>query len=75
MPILNQKGCTPTGACHSTTQAPNLTSFAALADKYKMPPGDANILVNHVAAGAPHGAGTWFSTTEMDTVAKWINNK
>jgi len=71
-PLIEAKSCA-VSSCHGGIQVPNLTSFTALPAAYKTPPGNANKLVNHVAAGAPHGLNTWFSTTEMNTVAAWID--
>lgn len=70
-PLVNPR-CT---GCHGGVTPPNLTSFAALQDKYKMKPGMGNILVikGDATAGAHEGI-TYFSATDKTTVATWIDS-
>jgi len=62
--------------CHGTTQPPNFTSYTALDAKYKTPPGASNILVTKAdpTAGQHEGI-TYFSATDKQTVANWIDGK
>jgi hypothetical protein len=55
--------------CHSTTQAPNLTSFTALQAKYKQKPGSTNILVTK----GPHQGTQYFNTTDKTAIQNWID--
>jgi hypothetical protein len=58
--------------CHPSTSPPNLSSYTALEAKYKMRPGASNILV---IKGVPSGHnGDWFTATQQDTIAKWIDS-
>jgi len=65
--------CVAAGACH-TVQIPVLTSFDALAAKYKMKPGAQNILVTKgsLTAGM-HSGIPYLTSTEQATVAAWID--
>ena len=63
--------------CHSTTQAPNLTSATALQAKYKTKPGASNILVTKGSMGSPPGTHegiTYLDATEQTAVAGWIDS-
>lgn len=57
-------------SCHSTTQGPILTSYEALAAKYKTKPGTANILVTK----GDHQGTPYFTAAEKMTVASWIDS-
>ena len=60
--------------CHGGTP-PNLTSFSALQAKYKMKPGNANILVTKGdAMGGMHQGIPYFTAAEKTTVAAWIDS-
>ena len=61
--------------CHSAAQGPVLTSFAALATKYKTKPGASNILVTKgdATAGVHQGV-QYFNATQKSTVASWIDS-
>ena len=70
-PLVNPK-CT---GCHSTTQPPNLSSFAALQQTYKTKPGANNILVTKGdATNGMHSGIVYFTATEKATVAAWIDS-
>ena len=56
--------------CHSGTQVPILTSYATLAAKYKVKPGETNILVTK----GDHQGVMYFSAVEKTAVANWINS-
>jgi hypothetical protein len=62
-------------SCHGGTTAPNLTSYATLADIYKMGPSATNKLIIEAADGAQHNGVPYFSTAEKMTVANWIDGK
>lgn len=55
-------------ACHGGTP-PNLTSYDMLQPKYKMKPGNMNVLVTK----GDHSGVTYFNQTEKDQVTAWIN--
>lgn len=57
-------------ACHSGGQAPNLTSFDALDARYKMKPGNTNILVTKGA----HQGQPFLTADGITTVTAWINS-
>ena len=64
-----------TVACHGGVQPPILTSFDALAAKYKTKPGSSNILVTKGAlTGGSHSGLPYFTTAEQATVAAWIDS-
>jgi hypothetical protein len=65
----------PCLGCHSTTQAPNLTSFDALQAMYKNKPGNTNILVTKGdALGGQHPQGIpYFNTDQKNQVTAWID--
>jgi hypothetical protein len=56
--------------CHSGGQAPNLSSFSTLAEKYKMKPGASNILVTK----GDHQGITYFNATDKAAITSWINS-
>jgi hypothetical protein len=56
--------------CHGTGEPPNLTSFAALQPKYKLKPGNTNVLVTK----GDHQNITYFTAGEKTTVAAWIDS-
>jgi hypothetical protein len=61
--------------CHSATQGPTLTSFDALQAKYKVKPGESNILVTKADATAGSHQGIQYpAATEKTAVAGWINS-
>jgi hypothetical protein len=57
--------------CHMLNQPPTLSSFSALEMKYKMGPGNTNILVTK---GNHAGITNYFNATEQMTVASWIDS-
>jgi hypothetical protein len=61
--------------CHSTTQPPNLSSFAALQATYKTKPGSANILVTKGSlTGGTHQGIQYLDATDQAKVAAWIDS-
>lgn len=56
-------------SCHGGGTPPNLSSFAALADRYKMKPGSTNILVTK----GPHQGIQYFTPGDKTTVQNWID--
>jgi hypothetical protein len=56
--------------CHAGLQAPNLTSYTALAAKYKTKPSATNLLVNK----GDHQGTLYFAASEKLAVAMWIDS-
>ncbi len=81
-PLAMARGCILAG-CHGGGILPNFTSFQTISagpstdpTRYVKKPGAASILVTKAAAGATtHSNVAYFSTTEMDTIISWIENK
>jgi hypothetical protein len=65
---IGGKTCTQAG-CHAGTFPPNLTSYLQLADKYKKPPGNTNILTTH----GPH-TGPALPPADAKAIAGWIDS-
>jgi hypothetical protein len=61
--------------CHSTGQPPNLTSFDTLEAKFKVKPGNTNILVTKGhATNNQHPVGIpYFTPDQKTTVTTWID--
>jgi hypothetical protein len=61
--------------CHSGIQGPILTSYDTLAAKYKVKPGETNILVTKAdATGGTHQGIQYFTGVTKTAVANWINS-
>lgn len=68
-PIIDSKTCL---ACHNEGQtSPILSQFSKLDAKYKIKPGAQNILVTK---GVHAGLAAYFTTTEANTIATWIDS-
>jgi len=61
-------------SCHGSGTPPNLSSFTALQAKYKMKPGNANILVTKGGAANTHQGLPYLTTEEQATVTAWIES-
>ena len=57
-------------SCHQGNQAPNLTSFTALEAKYKMKPGNTNVLVTK----GNHAGIQYLGAADKMTVQNWIDS-
>jgi hypothetical protein len=71
-PIVNEdlggKHCAQAG-CHSGATPPDLSSYAKLADMYKVKPGMSNILVTHGVHSGPA-----LPTLDAKKIAMWIDS-
>ena len=70
-PMLSTRGCSTT--CHGAAIAPNFTSYATLAAKYKTSPAASNILITKAADGGTHNGATYLTAADKATITTWIN--
>jgi mono/diheme cytochrome c family protein len=72
-PMITAKNC---ANCHGPATAPDFTSYATLAVKYRTAPGATNILVTKADATAGmHQGIVYFDAGQKQMIANWIDGK